>query len=649
MAFIQSFALWGLLLAFAPLIIHLLNLLRHRSEPWAATQFLLQARKSSSRMSKIRRWLTLLFRILALSCLTITIARPISGGDFLLSFSSQNPDVLVCILDRSASMETISGKSSHSKRELALEAFREFLKPWPESKFVLVDTVYEEPCFIDNFESLDEKNYGHLIGKTETAASLTGTILKTLNWMKETQIGSAEVLIASDMQRSNWIKKGSMDELSRIDRILKEKKDLWTIKMIPFYSSPTTNVSVQIDEVRRNEDTLIPSIIFNQKNSSGQPGKVDVMARINGEEQPFSIGLKSNLTKWNPEFDLTQKTALGWGSIQVSDDFCNSDNQCFFAYNKKSSSSVAVRASNPEIGVILRSAAQNKEGKTADYLSRQSVDSEKMSAFKVIIHQGGVSESDAKKFEEFTKKGGTLVLFPSEQSNPLEFSFLNWDRVETKGKTDYYSIGNWLKENSVLENFTDGSPLPLDYLSVYNRRIPSDGEPLAYYRDGKTFLSKFTLGNGLVYAFSTLPLDSWSSLKDGFILVPAIQRIIENSSSLSSTSGIICGSEESKELFEYECVDQPGQKIPSLHAGVYKVNNQLIAINRPETENDADTIPLAELDSLLPNTESVEKLNSNQLSSLKRSEIWTTFLFLCLAFLLGEAALGLPSKPRVKI
>ena len=221
--------------------------------------------------------------------------------------------------------------------------------------------------------------------------------------------------------------------------------------------------------------------------------------------------------------------------------------------------------------------------------------------------------------------------------------------MATNGKTDYYSIGNWSKENSVLENFTNGSPLPLDYLSVYNRRIPSDGEPLAYYRDGKTFLSKFTLGNGLVYAFSTLPLDSWSSLKDGFILVPAIQRIIENSSSLSSTSGIICGSEESKELFEYECVDQPGQKIPSLHAGVYNVNNQLIAINRPETENDADTISLAKLDSLLPNTESVEKLNSNQLSSLKRSEIWTTFLFLCLAFLLGEAALGLPSKPRVKI
>jgi hypothetical protein len=31
---------------------------------------------------------------------------------------------------------------------------------------------------------------------------------------------------------------------------------------------------------------------------------------------------------------------------------------------------------------------------------------------------------------------------------------------------------------------------------------------------------------------------------------------------------------------------------------------------------------------------------------LNRSEIWTTFLYLCLIFLLGEALLGLPTKPR---
>ena len=84
MSFLQPLALAGLILALTPLIIHLLNLLRHRSQPWAATRFLFQARKSSSRMSKIKRWLTLLFRILALACLTLMIARPISGGDFFL-------------------------------------------------------------------------------------------------------------------------------------------------------------------------------------------------------------------------------------------------------------------------------------------------------------------------------------------------------------------------------------------------------------------------------------------------------------------------------------------------------------------------------------------------------------------------------------
>ena len=648
MTFIQPFVLWGLLLALTPLIIHLLNLLRHRSQPWAATQFLFQARKSSSRMSKIKRWLTLLFRILALSCITIAIARPISSGDFFLSFSSQNPEVLVCILDRSASMETNSETSSISKRERALGAFREFLAPWPESKIVLVESVFEEPCFIPNLEEINERIYEHLVEGSETAASLPRTILKTLNWMEETQVGSAEVLIASDMQKSNWIKEESTDLLSRIDRILQEKKDLWTLKVIPFNSAPSYNLSVQIEEVRRNGETLKPSVILNHKSLSKQSGKIDIKGRINGEDLPFSIELKSKRTKWSPEFKLNQNKKLGWGSIELKNDFCNSDNRCFFTYNKLSSSSVAVRASNPEIGVILRSAAQDKDGKPADYLSRQNLNGEKVSSFKVIIHQGEVTESDSEIFEDFVKNGGTLVLFPSEQSNPIDFSFLNWNRVEEEEEIDHYSVRDWSKENNILENFADGSALPLDYLSIYKRRIPNQGEALAYYRDGKTFLSKFTLGNGLVYAFSTLPLDSWSSLKDGFILVPSIQRIMEDSSSLSSSKGIICGSEESKQIFEYECIDQPGQKIPSLNAGIYNVNGQLIAVNRPNTENDTETVSLSELDSLLPNTEPIEKINANQLSSLKRSEIWTIFLFLCLVFLLGEAILGLPSKSRVK-
>ena len=107
MTFLQPIALLGLLFALAPFIIHLLNLLRHRTVPWAATRFLFQARKSSSRLSKLKRWLILLLRVLALAALALMIARPMTGGDSLFSLSNGSPEVLVLVLDRSADRKSV--------------------------------------------------------------------------------------------------------------------------------------------------------------------------------------------------------------------------------------------------------------------------------------------------------------------------------------------------------------------------------------------------------------------------------------------------------------------------------------------------------------------------------------------------------------
>ena len=647
MSFLQPLALAGLILALTPLIIHLLNLLRHRSQPWAATRFLFKARKSSSRMSKIKRWLTLLFRILALTCITLIIARPISGGDFFLSLSSRSPEVLVCILDRSASMESIVELTSKSKRENALEVFKKFIDPWPESKIVLVESVYEEPFFIPGSDSFNDQNYKHFINSTDTGASLPKTILKTLRWMKETEIGTAEILVASDMQKSNWVKKESPDQFKKIDQILKEKNSLWSLKIVPFKSAPSYNLSVQFNNIQKKNETLKPSIILNRKNSKSTSNTVEIETQINGEVQTHTLKLNSNLTRWNPDLSINREIEQGWGSIQLSKDFCNSDNQCFFTYNTQSIPSVGVRASNPSVSLILRSAAQNKEGQSADYISLQDLKESELINKKMLIQQGLISKRDTEIFESFVKNGGTLIAFPSEEENSIGFSFLNWQKLEKKIGEARFSIRDWSKENSILSNFTDGSELPLNYLSIQKRRIPNQGEPLAYYEDGKAFLSKFIYGKGLIYAFSTLPLDSWSSLKDGFILVPSIQRIMEESSPLSTESNsLICGSEESKQIFDYISVDMPNKKRPSINAGIYKINGQLTSINRPIIENESETLSFSELNLMLPNSPPVQQLNVSLASSLNRSEIWTTFLYLCLIFLLGEALLGLPTKPR---
>ncbi|MDP7395340.1 MAG: BatA domain-containing protein [Lentisphaeria bacterium] len=73
--------LWGLPLALIPLVIHLLNRLRYRTVQWAAMGFLLHATRLSTRHARLRQFLILLFRILALLFLAAALARrPLGAG-----------------------------------------------------------------------------------------------------------------------------------------------------------------------------------------------------------------------------------------------------------------------------------------------------------------------------------------------------------------------------------------------------------------------------------------------------------------------------------------------------------------------------------------------------------------------------------------
>ncbi len=108
MTFLQPFVLLGLPLVLVPVIIHLLNRLRHRPKPWAAMRFLVSATRSSASHTKLRQFLILLCRVLAVAMLVLFLARPLAGG-WLGWALSPAPDAIVILLDRSASMETQSG------------------------------------------------------------------------------------------------------------------------------------------------------------------------------------------------------------------------------------------------------------------------------------------------------------------------------------------------------------------------------------------------------------------------------------------------------------------------------------------------------------------------------------------------------------
>jgi len=647
MTFLQPIALLGLLLALAPIIIHLLNLLRHRTVPWAATRFLFQARKSSSRLSKLKRWLILLVRVLALAALAFMIARPMTGGDSLFSLSNGSPEVLVLVLDRSASMETTTDKDSLTKRQKALEAFQSFARPWTESRLVVLDSALEEPFFIDRADSFKDEALQRFFGPTDTAADLPGTLSKTLDWLKESGVGTAEILVVSDMQSSNWELERNADIMRKINRTLSEKKDFWKLTFLNMADPPPYNFSVTVDQVNRMPNKVEPVLNLRKKGRGKE--EVRLTTRMNGKSDLLEVELVSQSVLWRPTFDLKNEPEEGWISILSPDDFCQSDNICYLTYGSTEPPQVAVRASNPRTSLILRSASQTEQGELPDPLPLSGFGEKDLLSRKILIHQGEINSKVETVLEEFVIKGGSLVLFPPEVTSSDGSKLLSWNSLEEKLEDEIFQVSNWREDSGLLTNSSDGNRLPLDRLAIKRRRTPQQGETLAYYSDGKPFLSCLTLGKGIVYFFSTLPLDSWSSMSDGYVLVPALQRLIEESSSSNSfIQSWFCGEKESKESILFEPIGDAKDKVPYLHAGIYRVNGRLTAINRPKSENDTLFLTVEQILEKLPNIPP-RLLDDESSSALNdRSEAWSLFLTLCLFLLLGEALLGQPATVREK-
>ena len=67
---------WGLPFAAAPVIIHLINLLRHRVVRWPAMEFLLASQRKYRTRILLKQILLLLLRILAIAGLALLFAQP---------------------------------------------------------------------------------------------------------------------------------------------------------------------------------------------------------------------------------------------------------------------------------------------------------------------------------------------------------------------------------------------------------------------------------------------------------------------------------------------------------------------------------------------------------------------------------------------
>ncbi|MGW8256450.1 MAG: BatA domain-containing protein [Thermoguttaceae bacterium] len=77
LTFVHPFLLWGLLLVGLPVLIHLINMLRHRPVQWAAMEFLLASQKKRRRRILMKQLILLLLRMLVIAAVVLLAAQPL--------------------------------------------------------------------------------------------------------------------------------------------------------------------------------------------------------------------------------------------------------------------------------------------------------------------------------------------------------------------------------------------------------------------------------------------------------------------------------------------------------------------------------------------------------------------------------------------
>jgi hypothetical protein len=112
LSFLNPLFLFGALAAAIPIIIHLFTRRRPREVRFPSLEFLSEVNQSEIRRLKLKQWLLLLLRVLAIAALALAMARPALRGN--VGAQGRAATTIVALVDQSGSMSATGGAAPSS-------------------------------------------------------------------------------------------------------------------------------------------------------------------------------------------------------------------------------------------------------------------------------------------------------------------------------------------------------------------------------------------------------------------------------------------------------------------------------------------------------------------------------------------------------
>ena len=660
MAYLQPWLLWALPAVLLPLIIHLLNRLRYKTVHWAATIFLLKANRSATRCAKIRQYLLLASRMLVILFLIWAMARPLTGG-WLGAAAGGAPETVLILLDRSASMEARGEEQAESKRAHALALLAQAAKQSAGSRFVLIENVLRQPLEIADAATLATMQMAE---PTDTAADLPTMLRAALDYLIKNKPGSAELWVASDLQASNW--RPDSAEWEDISARFAGLPQSVRVRILDLSAPPGRSVSVAVKsaDVRvRDAKTGKGQLSLNLelKADAARLGTIPLLLTRDGAKSQIDLTLNAAVQRQNLRFDLA-KTESGWGKVELPADDALFDNVAYFAFAPPVPLRAAIVGEGASAQRLRFAAAPDKTrtDRIADLLPAGRGDTIAWKETALIVWVAPApGEAVAKSLLSWVESGGVLLCFPpggEAAAGPLG---LAWNATESAPKNAPFRVTAWDDLDGPVARTDNGTPLPLARLEVLRRQIPATTvgtHVAAAFADGRPFLVGRKFGAGLVFACATVPDAEWSSLGEGLVLLPIVQRLLAlGGQRLAPPNMAVAGEWQPSDPQEtWSAVETDKRRDWRWHAGVFQNGAQRIALNRPDSEDVPDLVERARLPELLRGVKLTVMADALALKADRlQSEVWPamiilTMLFMCVEMALATSKAMLPMKRETK-
>ena len=490
--------LYALFLLLIPVIVHLFQLRRFKKEAFTNVAFLKYIAIQTRKSSQLKKWLTLLTRLLALAAIILAFAQPFSSK----STSYNTTQETVIWLDNSFSMQKKGPNGELLKR--AVQELIENISPSKTFSLFTNTTVYKNTNIKAIQNDLLQLDY------TPEYLDYNAALLKGHQLFSKENVSSRELVLISDFQEQNNSFQPKADSLANLNLVQLHPVNNNNILLDSLYLSKTTASSLELSVVVKNfgsnaEDLPI-SLLNNEK----------LIAKTSISKSDKNIAT----------FSLQPNEVIN-GKVSIEDSNLGFDNTLYFNINKKAKVNV-LAISDSSDSFLKRIFTENEFNYTnqpGDAVDFNSIEQQNL----IILNElKTISNALSMALIEFTRNGGSIVVIPSEKAT-------------TENYNTFLASNSWILNsfNNTEKKITSVNYSHPIYLEVFDGKVnnfqypkvegffplkASIGATMLSFEDGKPFL----IQQNKSYLF-TAPLNEENSNFIHSDLVVTLYAIARNS------------------------------------------------------------------------------------------------------------------------